>query len=65
MNPEPEHADLRHPDQDETGLSRLEVLQGLRDGTIPAGPFARRIAFANVLVMHRVRVEDFYRGPGQ
>lgn len=61
MTTEPDNADLRRPDPDETALSQAEVVQGLRDGTIPHGPLARRIAFTNVLVMQRVRVEDFYR----
>lgn len=58
-----EFGDLRKPDQDETGLSREEVLHGMRTGHIPSGPRSRSIAFADVIVVERQRVQifDFYR----
>ena len=49
--------DLRRPDRDETPLSDAEVLLGVREGSIPAGPHARARAFADVLVVERRRVE--------
>lgn len=36
--------DLRRPEREETALSREEVAIGLRDGTIPWGPWSARMA---------------------
>jgi hypothetical protein len=52
-----EAKDLRFPMQDETMLSRDEVLMGLRDGCIAPGPVARARAFAEVTVVQRMLVE--------
>ena len=49
--------DLRIADQDETQLSRQEVLHGLREGSIACGPAARSHAFAEVTVVTRRLVE--------
>jgi len=61
MNP----TDLRQPDVDETPLSQPEVLHGLREGSIAAGPRAQAMAFqATVYVLEprRAEVVDFYAG---
>lgn len=55
MRTEPK--DLRFPAIDETMLSREEVLHGLREGSVAAGPVARAHAFAEVVVVHRRLVE--------
>ena len=49
--------DLRQPMRDETPLSQSEVMQGLREGTIPPGPVARLRAFAEGFVLQRVWFE--------
>lgn len=51
--------DLRVPMIDETPLSGEEVRHGLREGLIACGPVAQRVAFADVLVVSRERVEVF------
>lgn len=51
------NADLRFHDVDETPLSREEVLQGLREGSVSPGPVARARAFAEVTVVSRRMVE--------
>lgn len=45
--------DLRRPDRDETPLSQAEVMQGLREGSIPPGPTARARAFRDVVIIGR------------
>jgi len=61
--PAPTFPDLRHPDIDETPLSRDEILAGMRLGIIPEGPIARSVAFgprfARVTVMQHKVVEVF------
>ena len=49
--------DLRIADQDETQLSRQEVLHGLREGAIACGPAAASHAFAECVVVSRRLVE--------
>jgi len=49
--------DLRIAEQDETPLSRLEVLQGLREGSIEPGPVAKSFGFSSALVLRRKVIE--------
>ena len=43
------YMDLRRPAKDETPLSREEVRIGLREGTIPYGPWSVRMAHPTML----------------
>lgn len=52
--------DLRRPDPDEKALSPLEVLSGLREGSIAPGPRASRVVDVIVTEIRRVQVLDFY-----
>lgn len=57
--------DLRRPAKDEVPLSREEVAIGLRDGTIPWGPWSARMAHPSFLEFGRVSANPVLEGTWQ